>query len=178
MFLDRNKNITLINSQPFCHGLITRQGKSKNMDEKSVLDLFMVCHNMLPHVSKMYVDEQGLNKLTNYKQGRVTETDHSTIVLHIDLQFNPIKPHRIEEYNYRSTECQNRFKVLTTNTHMLSSCLESNEEFSTQVTNFEDMFKKIQAQSFCKIRTRKRKFAETEVGKMLETRKKLKLDLT
>ena len=61
---------------------------------------------------------------------------------------------------------------------MLSSCFESNEDFSTQVTNFEDMFKKIQAQSFCKIGTRKRKFAETKVGKMLETRKKLKLDLT
>ena len=177
LFLQRNKNIILVNSQPLCDGLITRQRKSKNLDEKSVLDLFMVCDNMFPHVRKMNVDEQGLYRLTNYKKGRVTETDHSTLVLHIDLKFKPIKPHRIEEYNFRSTECQNRFQVLTTNTHVLSSCFESNEKFSTQVTNVEDRFKKIQAQSFCKIRTRKRTFAESEVGKMLETRKKLKLDL-
>ena len=179
MFLDRNKNITLINSQPLCDGLITRQRKSKNSNEKSVLDLFMVCDNMFPHVSKMYVDEQGLHRLTNFfhKQGRPTETDHSTLVLHIDLKFKPIKPHRVEEYNFRSTEGQNRFQVLTTDTNMFSECFKSNKNFSTQVTNFEERFKMIQAKSFCKIRTRKRKFAETEVGKMLEARKKLKLEL-
>ena len=42
-FLEINKNMTLVNSLSLCEGLITRKQISKCLNEKSVLDLFMVC---------------------------------------------------------------------------------------------------------------------------------------
>ena len=88
-----------------------------------------------------------------------------------------IKPHRIEEYNFRSTNRQSRFNVLTSETNMLSDCFTRHDNFSTQVASFKDVLKKIQGKSFMKMKTRKRKFAETGVGKMLEARKNLKLEV-
>ena len=142
------------------------------------LTYFFVCDKMLPFVSSMHVDEQGTHQLTNFShnQGKVTETDHSTVVLQINLKFPILKQQRIQEYNFRSTECQSHYKVLTTNTKNLSNCFENNNKFSQQIKKFDKNFKECIAQSFFKIRTKKRKFAETEVGQMLEKRKKLKTE--
>ena len=179
LFLERNESISLINSLQLCEGLITRKRNTEKGDEKSVLDLFFVCDRLLPFVSKMVVDEQGIHQLTKFshKHDKVTETDHSTVLLHINLKFQRLKPQRIEEYNFRSTECQNYFNVLTTQTEQLSKCFENSKTFSEQTTDFENKLKNNISQSFYKIRSRKRKFDETNVGKMLERRKKLKIEV-
>ena len=180
MFLERNNKITLVNSLQLCQGLITRKRRTVNTYEQSVLDLFFVCDKMLPFVSKMHVDEQGTHQLTNFshKHNKVTETDHTTVLLHIDLKFPILKPHRIEEFNFRSSECQNVFRDLTSQRNVLSTCFFNNQSFSKQISHFEHNFKNSISNSFFKIRTRKRKFAETKIGEMLETRKRLKLEVT
>ena len=43
-FLDQNQNITLVNSLPLCEGLITRQRITDILNEKSVIDVFLVCN--------------------------------------------------------------------------------------------------------------------------------------
>ena len=62
-FLRRNKNITLVNALPLCEGSITRKRITKCLNEKSILDLFMVCDQVLPHVTRMHVDEIGEHQL-------------------------------------------------------------------------------------------------------------------
>ena len=66
-FLKQNKNVTLVNALPICQGLITRKIKSDCLNEKSILDLFIVCDCILPFVTKMNVDVNGENQLTNFK---------------------------------------------------------------------------------------------------------------
>ena len=107
LFLERNKNITLFNSQHIYEGLITRTRTNQ-------------CSTCSWCVIKIFTCEQNVCGQARFaqahkffhKQGKVTETDHATLVLHINLKFQPIKPQRFEEYNFRSTECQNRFNSL------------------------------------------------------------------
>jgi len=138
---------------------------------------------MLPFVSSMHVDTQGTHQLTNFghtndkKKSKVTESDHAKVELRINLTFPVLKPVRIEEYNFKSTECQKYFQDLTTCTTTLSRNFSNNKPFLKQAAQWESSFKSCLVQSFFKIRTRKRMFSETEIGKLLETRKKLKLSI-
>ena len=58
--------------------------------EKSVLDFFVVCHLVLPHVTRMVVDEEKKFILTNYEQvrkgGKAADTDHATEFIDLDLK--------------------------------------------------------------------------------------------
>ena len=58
-FLKRHINLTLVNALPLCDGLVTRKRKTQCLDEKFVLDLFMVCDKILPFVTSMHVDKEG-----------------------------------------------------------------------------------------------------------------------
>ena len=42
-FLERNSNLNVVNALPICDGLITRSRKKNGVEEKSVLDFFVVC---------------------------------------------------------------------------------------------------------------------------------------
>ena len=73
-------------------------------------------------------------------------------------------------------ECQEYFKEITTHTSELSSCFESSEPFKTQIKKWEHRLKSHVVRAFPKIRSRKRKFSESDIGKLLEERKRLRLD--
>ena len=64
-FLERHPHLTVLNSLPLCEGLITRRRNCKEKIEQSVLDFFLVCHHVLPYVSKMVIDEPKNYILTN-----------------------------------------------------------------------------------------------------------------
>ena len=120
LFLRRNKGIHLVNSLELCEGTITRKRLTENRKEQAAMDLFLVSQNMLPMVVKMHVDEQGEHQLSNYyginHNQKVTESDHAKIELHLNLDFERLKPIRKETFNFKSQECQQYFKLLTTNT--------------------------------------------------------------
>ena len=180
MFLKRNKNITLVNSLPLCEGLVTRKRQTQCLNEKSVLDLFLVCEKILPFVTGMHVDEKGEYQLSNFygkhHKGTVTESDHAMIQLHMNLKFIAQKPQRTETFNFKNAESRYFFKDITTDTSEFSNCFLSNETFQTQVKTWEHTLKDHVVQAFQKIRSRKRKFVETDIGELLEKRKRLKLD--
>ena len=52
-FLNRHPHLTVVNTLPQCKGLITRSRLCKGVLEESVLDFFVVCHRVLPFVTKM-----------------------------------------------------------------------------------------------------------------------------
>ena len=66
----------------------------------SVLDLFIVCDQIMPHVVKLNVDEKSENQLRNFyginHKGKTTKTDHTKIELEINLRFEVKKPLRKE----------------------------------------------------------------------------------
>ena len=180
-FLERNKNITLVNTLPLCHGTITRKRKTHCLDEKSILDLFFVCDRILPFVTKMHVDVQGENQLTNFRginhRGKITESDHAKIEIDVSLQYEVKKPLRVEAYNFKDVDSQKVFKEITSISNSLSDCFKSEEPFQKQIKKWEHVLKSHVVTAFPKIRSQKRKFCETDIGLMLEERKKLKLEM-
>ena len=166
---------------PLCHGTITRKRKTHCLDEKSILDLFFVCDRILPFVTKMHVDVQGENQLTNFRginhRGKITESDHAKIEIDVSLQYEVKKPLRVEAYNFKDVDSQKVFKEITSISNSLSDCFKSMEPFQKQIKKWEHVLKSHVVTAFPKIRSRKRKFCETDIGLMLEERKKLKLEM-
>ena len=89
-FLERNPQLTVVNALPLCKGLVTRKRISKGKHEESVLDFFLVCHRVLPYVSKMVIDESKEHILTNYQSARyggsAKDSDHFTQYMDIELK--------------------------------------------------------------------------------------------
>ena len=81
-FLERHLHLTVVRALPQCEGLITRRRMRKGVIEESVLDFFVVCHRVLPYVTKMVIDERKEHILTNYQRarcgGKATDSDHFT----------------------------------------------------------------------------------------------------
>ena len=181
IFLHRNKSLHLVNSMPLCKGLITRKRQTNTKTEKAVLDLFMVCSKMLPRVLQMDVDEQGEHQLSNFSgirhERKVTESDHAKVEIKLDVQFPYARPTREEAFNFKSEDCQKLFKHCTTNTKRFTMCFTQSANFSEQIKKWERNIKSCIFKCFPKIRSRKRKFCESKVGKLLEQRKQIKLDL-
>ena len=58
LFLKRNSHLTVVNSLDLCQGLITRRRYRNNKSEESVVDFFVVCNLVLPHITQMVMDEE------------------------------------------------------------------------------------------------------------------------
>ena len=69
------------------------------------------------------------------------------------------------------------FKMLTTDTHKFSTCFKGTDSFPNQIKAWQNKLQSCNAQSFYKIRSKKIKFCESEVGELLERRKIIKLQL-
>ena len=91
-FLEEHQNLTVVNSLPLCSGLVTRARKKDGKKEESVLDFFIVCNRVLPHVKSMKIDEQKEHVLTNYSRmrtdGKVTDSDHYTQYMHLNIEMD------------------------------------------------------------------------------------------
>ena len=68
-FLLRNTHLTIINSLPICDG----KRKTIKGTEKSILDVFITCDKILPHITSMKIDEERENALTNFKESEIRE---------------------------------------------------------------------------------------------------------
>ena len=179
-FLERNPHLTVVNSLSLCEGLITRSRFREGNLEESVLDFFVVCQLVLPHVTKMVVDEERKYILTNYqnaKKGRKTcDTDHATEYMDVDLKIITEKPKRVEIWNFKNIEAQNKFKIQTSETNEFSSCFENNLPILDQIENWRNVFKSHCSKSFKKVRINKKKKIKhfpSQVSKLIDKRNQL-----
>ena len=62
--LARHPNLSVANALPLCEGTITRSRVKDGKVEKSILDFFVVCSRVLPHITKMVIDENKKHVLT------------------------------------------------------------------------------------------------------------------
>ena len=85
------------------------------MEEKSVLDFFIVCSRVLPYITDMVIDEDSKHILTNYKQvrwgGKATDSDHFTEYMDLKLQLVSEKPERKEIFDFKDKKSQAIFKI-------------------------------------------------------------------
>ena len=160
-FLSRNSHLTVVNSLPLCDGLITRSRKKGEIEERSILDFFVVCSRVLPFITKMVIDEKKEHILTNYKEakrgGKATDSDHFTQIMDVNLQIIPLKPKRKEIFNFKNKESQEMFKEITTNTQQFSECFNNDLPILKQVENWRNVLKSHCQIAFKKIRIDKKK---------------------
>ena len=99
-FLKRNSNLTVVNAMNLCKGLITRRRTKAGKLEESILDFFVVCDVVIPHITKMVIDEEGKHVLTNYEQVKYGEkasnSDHATLFVNLDIKIINNKTNRRE----------------------------------------------------------------------------------
>ena len=180
-FLARNSHLTVVNSLSICEGLITRRRIKDGVLEESVLDFFVVCDLVLPHVTKMVIDESKKHVLTNYQAVRAgrkaTDSDHFTEYMDLDLQIIKEKPVREEVYNFKNEECQNKFKILTSQTKDFTNCFQNNNLSALeQVEKWRNVLKTYCSKAFKKIRIRKKrniKPLNSEISRLIDERNNL-----
>ena len=147
--------------------------------EKSILDFFIICDIVRPFFSRMVIDEEKENCLTNFnpaKKGmRVKESDHNPLIMDFVFKVIERKTERLEFFNFKNKECQETFYNLTDQTKRFTECFENDLPFEEQAKNWERTLNSFFHQSFKKVRMTEKRVVETKVSKLLEKRKELKL---
>ena len=94
-----------------------------------MLDFFVVCNLVLPHVTKMVVDEENKHVLTNYRtartEGKAINSDHATEYMDLDLKICTEEPKRKVMWNFKNKDAQKKFKIMTSKTNQLSECFQN-----------------------------------------------------
>ena len=123
-----------------CEGLLTRIRKTDKVDEKAVLDFFLVNDHMKPFIIKMVIDEEKDHILTNLSQAkknhRAVDSDHLSLQLYMNLQFSKLKPDRKVLFNIKNKSCQEKFKYITDQTTKLSDCFNNDSPILEQSKKF------------------------------------------
>ena len=179
-FLSRQKQLTVVNSLPVCEGLISRMRVKNGKEEKSVLDFFVVCSRVLPHVSRMKIDDDKKHILTNFKPARkgraATDSDHFTEILDVDLEIVPENPKRIEIYDFKDMKAQVLFKDKTSNTDEFSKCFNNSKNIEEQICQWRRVLNTFCKMVFKKIRIntkKKMKPLSSEIISLINQRNKL-----
>ena len=178
-FLNRNPNLTVVNSLNLCEGLITRTRICNGKLEQSVLDFFIVCNLVLPFIKKMVIDEDGRHILTNYEQvrqrGKATDSDHATEYLDLEMKIVTEKPSRNEIWNFKSEESQKTFKKNTSETNEFTNCFSTEQPIMMQIENWQKVLKKNIQVSFKKVRikTNQKVKLSPQMTRLINLRNKL-----
>ena len=155
------QQLIVVNGSDMCKGAITRRRVTKKRIEESIIDIVLVSNDMMAHLVEMKVDEDRkyvLTKVTKTKKGiKVQESDHNTILTEFNLKLNKTEDiKKIELFNLKNTECQEKFKAYTSNTKMLSSIFDSEEDLDILTGRFLKKLDGCISNSFKKIRLAKK----------------------
>ena len=179
-FLKNNPHLTVVNSLPLCEGLITRRRYKDNILEESVLDFFVVCNLVLPHITRMVIDDSKKHILTNYKParkgGKAVDSDHFTEFMDLNLKIINEKPTRQEVYDFKNRKSQLKFKTLTTDTQDFTNCFENDEtSVLIQIEKWRRILKSYCRKAFRKIRIRKKRFKpiNPQISKLINEKNEL-----
>ena len=152
-FLNRNPTLSVINGTELCVGTITRRRETKTRTEEAILDLFIVCDKILPFVTKMKIDDERRHPLVTRAN---TFSDHFTTILEMSISIPHIVEERVELFNFRNVDCQEKFKENTEENSKLTECFETEENFDSQCNKWMKNLNETFHESFKKIRIRNR----------------------
>ena len=115
-FMSRNPDLSILNCESFCEGLITRSIMANGKRESSVIDFVIVCDKVLPFVDRFMIDENKVYALSNYsRKNRVQHSDHNSLITNLNMRYDLKKPERRIIYNFRDLTSMMKFKKKTSN---------------------------------------------------------------
>ena len=133
--------LVVANGTEKCTGTVTRRRATKFRTEESCIDIVMFSSDMSSHFKSLYIDEQKkhvLTRISKTKKGIVhKESDHNVLITEFDqLHITNNDKAKVELYNLKNSDCQKKFKAYTSNTNMLSSVFDSNENMNVLTNRF------------------------------------------
>ena len=136
-FLINNKNMSLLNDQNFCQGIITREKKVQNRVEQSIIDFILVCDKVLPFAKSMVIDEKRIYSLANFhqkKKGRHANiSDHNLLYAIFELKCIKQPKERQTSFNFNNMDGIVKFRKVTTETDKFTKCFSTAKPFLEQV---------------------------------------------
>ena len=158
----RRQNLTCLNGETRCEGLVTRHRRTVHGDEKSVIDFIIVCDQLLPFFNRMVVDEKRENVLTKYATitgGRIkSESDHNPLFAEFNIKFcGRMNTVRREMFNFKNIENMKKFKKITEDNFELLNWRRS-ESPQKSFKRFFDTLNNTFHRCFGKIRIRPKTF--------------------
>ena len=131
----KRHNLIVVNGMKICKGRITRTKNTKRKVEESTIDFVIVSRDLAEIVKNMIIDEERkhvLARITKSKQKvNIVESDHNTILTEFTLKWNEGDgKQRIEVMNLKNKNCQEKFKIITSNGKELSSIFDDNTKCS------------------------------------------------
>ena len=135
-FITKNPHLSVVNALNICEGKFTRVKSTKAGTCKTILDFFLVCDQILPHVTRMQIDEYGEHSMTRYRNN-IVKANHNMLSLEINLTYHSKKKHdRVEMFCLKDQYAQKSFKEYTSNTHMFTKCFLTSEHINDQFRNW------------------------------------------
>ena len=95
----------------------------------------------------------------------MTETDHNSEILELNIKFSKIKPERREIFNLKNKTCQEKFREITENNDDLLKCFENELPAEKQLYQWKKSFQNILHKSFRKVRITDSKKKKEELEK-------------
>ena len=175
----RRQNLTIGNSLDKCKGLITRERKTVEKTEKSVIDFIILCEDLKEYLEQIVIDDGRVHALTKYgKNGKITVSDHNVMLGIFNLSFNrsAVKP-RTEFFNFKDKDNQEAFFEETNETTKLSSSFIHGENFAHKSQIFYKNLNNTFFKCFDKIRITtgiKSKYGDKTLQGFLKLRMELK----
>ena len=167
------------NGSKKCSGTITRRRCTTNRTERSVIDVVLVSTDLSKHLTSMHIDEERLHVLTRIRKTKrgikIQESDHNVILTEFDCKLTREKEKEKEEgvYNLKNKECQQKFKLFTSNTKMISSTINEDGDVNEVTKRFMKKIDGCIAACFKRRRVGKKK--DTSEDELHEKRRQLKL---
>jgi hypothetical protein len=172
------QNLFIVNGSTKCSGLITRIRKTKTNVEKSVIDIVLISSDLIETLVGLEIDETRKHVLTRMRKTKngysKKESDHNVLVTKFKSEFQcHNNKEKIEVFNLKNKICQMKFKQYTSNTNMLSSVLDSEEDIDTLTKRLLKKINGCIALNFKKVRICKKKEIDKEkmYNKMRELKK-------
>ena len=175
-FLTMFPQLNVVNNLDLCEGIITRRRQTVKRLEESILDFYIVCEKILPFIKRMVIDEDQHYVLSNYSKVKgkqtIKKSDHNPVLLELLLEYTEKKPDRIETFNFRNKECQQKFFQSTNTGSTLKKCFlqdgnladQSNKWFKSLKGEFHKSFRKIRYNGKQKV---------TKISELLDERRNI-----
>ena len=122
---------------------------------------------MEEHLQSLLIDEDRKHVLTHVSRSknilRKKESDHNVMISRLSFTWNKhIKRERIQSFNLKNKECQRLFTEMTSNTNILSSIFEKDENLNLCTKKFLKRLNGCIQQCFRKIRITEKTNGEIE----------------
>ena len=171
-FLKNNPSVDLINGTSKCSGDVTRYRKKGAKIEQAILDFVCVSENLETYIKSLSIDHRREYPLSSYLKDKPKHSDHFTLIIDLDIQYQRRKKVRVEQFNFHSQEGLDKLKMILNSENNLLNCFNTDKNPERQIEDWFLAFDKILGRCFKKVRitdTRK----ETEESKLFKERTEL-----